>query len=123
MTEPFSTSVLQRLRAIREVRIVTGEPGREHRTIIWVVVDGNDRVLIRSWLGARARWYREIRSRPDCALEVDRREIPMRAVDAIDEASIAACSQGLLTKYADSPSTPAMVADDVLDTTLELVPR
>jgi len=35
---------------------------------------------------------------------------------------VAACSTELVRKYAGDPATPAMVADDVLETTLQLHP-
>lgn len=42
---------------------------------------------------------------------------------ADDPARSAACSSELARKYAGDPATPAMVADEVLDTTMELRPR
>lgn len=123
MAEQFAPDLVERLREIKEVRIVTGEPSRTHRTVIWVVVGEGDRVLIRTYRGRTSRWYREVRATPECELEVDGRDIPVRAVVATDAASIEACSQGYRTKYGRSASMPWMVADEVLDTTLELVPR
>ncbi len=60
MSDPaFDADTLARLRDAQEVRIETRGPDDEvHRTIIWVLVDAADRVLIRSYRGAGARWYR-----------------------------------------------------------------
>lgn len=94
-----------------------------HRTIIWPVVDGADRILVRSYRGASARWYREATSGRLVEIELpDGTIAPVEVEDATDPERVAACSAGFETKYAGDPATPAMVADNVLDTTLELRP-
>jgi hypothetical protein len=62
----FDPELRLALRGARTVRIETSAgPGRPvHRAIIWVVVDETGRVLVRSWLGERGRWYRELRVNP-----------------------------------------------------------
>jgi hypothetical protein len=125
MTDPrFPPEVLDRLRTQREVRIETraGPDAPIHRTIIWVVVDG-DRAFVRTYRGARSRWYREVLIEPDCTLWLGTEALPVRAVAATERDLVAAVSRGFETKYARSSSTPAMVRDEVLDTTLELLPR
>lgn len=125
MADPrFSPEVLERLRTQREVRIETraGPDKPVHRTIIWVVVDG-DRAFVRTYLGARSRWYREALAQPDCTLWTGGEGVPVRLVTASEPAVIEAVSRGFEAKYARSSSTPAMVRDEVLDTTLELLPR
>lgn len=119
----FPTDVLDLLARTGEVDVETrAADGTVHRTIIWVVVtDGI--AYIRSYRGPGARWYREISADPDGAIIAGDRRIEVRAVPAIDEASIDACSQGLWAKYARDPATPAMVAPNVLPTTLRLEPR
>jgi hypothetical protein len=108
--------------AAKEVRIETqAADGTVHRTIIWAVVEGGQ-ILIRSYRGATARWYREALARPEVALRVGRERVPLRAVVATDPASVAACSAGLSKKYRRSYSLAAMLRDDVLDTTLRLDP-
>ncbi len=106
-----------------EVDIETrpGPDAPARRTTIWVVVvDG--RAYIRSYVGAAARWYRDVLALPAAALIVGERHIPIRVVPAADAASIAACSRGLMIKYANDPATRAMVREDVLATTLRLEP-
>ena len=124
MSDGYQLADLATLREADEVEIESAatEAGPWHRAIIWVVVDGRDRVLIRSFRGPTARWYREVMAWPDCRLVVGDRAIEVRAVPAADEDSIAACSQGLRQKYAGQPSMPAMVRA-YLETTLELVAR
>jgi hypothetical protein len=125
MTDRFAPDVLERLRTTREVRIETRRPpdGPVHRTIIWVVVDDDGRAYIRTYRGARSRWYREALAAPECTLWVGDEALPVRVVTATDPAQIAAVSRGFEAKYARSQSTSAMVRDEVLDTTLELRPR
>ena len=123
MNEPaFDADTLARLRDEQEVRIEThGTAGDVHRTIIWVVVDASDRVLVRSYRGAGARWYREAIA-GTAALVIGATTIPVRLERATDSGRVAACSAELERKYAGDPATPAMVADDVLETTLQLHP-
>jgi hypothetical protein len=124
MTAPFDASDLALLREEEEIEIETaaGEEGPNHRAIIWVVVDDRDRVLIRSYRGPGARWYREITARPESLVHVRGRALPVRAVPANDDDRIEACSAGLRRKYAGDPAMPRMLRD-YLDTTLELVSR
>ena len=118
----FEESDLAAMAAAEEVDIETRSPSGElHRTIIWIV-ERDGTVYVRSYRGARGRWYREAVADPDVGIHVDGRRIAARAVAATDPDSVAACSAGLAEKYAGDPSTPAMLADDVLPTTLKLVP-
>ena len=123
MTEAtLDPATLARLRDEIEVRIETRSPrGDVHRTIIWVV-DPSGRVLIRSYRGADARWYREAVHAGSASLILKGSTIPVRVESAVDPERVAACSAELEHKYAGDPGTAAMVAEDVLDTTLELHP-
>lgn len=123
MSPRFETSDLALLREEDEVEIETraGEKGPTHRTIIWVVVDDRDRVLIRSYRGLGARWFREITAQPEGRLHVRGRAMEVRATPATDADRVAACSEGLRRKYADHSATPSMLRIH-LETTLELVP-
>ena len=123
MSEPaFDADTLARLRDEQEVRIETRGPEEVHRTIIWVVVDAADRVLIRSYRGAGARWYREAIATGTGELVIDGMTIKVCIEHAADPERVTACSAELERKYAGNPATPAMVADEVLETTLELFP-
>jgi len=126
VTAPASTfpaDVLDLMARTGEVDIEThAVDGTVHRTIIWLVVSDGV-AYIRSYRGATARWYREIAADPLGALIVDGRRVEVRAVPATDAASLAACSRGFEQKYPDDPSTPAMNAARILDTTLRLEPR
>jgi hypothetical protein len=115
---------LEALREAEVVEIETAAVGARprHRAIIWVVVDDRDRVLIRSYRGPTARWYREVTARPECCLLVAGRAIEVRAIPAGDADRVATCSEGLRRKYAGHSAMPAMVRS-YLDTTLELLAR
>jgi hypothetical protein len=99
----------------------TSPKGRVHRVPIWVVVDGED-VFVRSYLGAKARWYRELLERSG-ALIAGRRRIAVRAVRATDPNSKRRTTLGFKSKYRRGTSVDAMVRRSVLDTTLRLEPR
>jgi hypothetical protein len=118
----FEDSDLAAIAAAKEVDIETRSPaGETHRTIIWIV-EQDGTVYIRSYRGPRGRWYREALADPDVAIHVDGRRVPAQAVPATDPASVEACSEGLRAKYPRSQSLRAMLVDDVLPTTLKLVP-
>lgn len=122
--ERFSDDDLHLLRRTAEVEIETRPAADEavHRTIIWVVVDPADRVLIRSYQGARARWYREaLASRTGVILAGDS-SVAVRVEPATDDERIKACSRALEAKYPSHGSTQAMLRQEILDTTLELLP-
>lgn len=118
----FGDSDLAALAAAEEVDIETrSQAGETHRTIIWIV-ERDGTVYARSYKGPRGRWYREALVDPDVAIHVDGRRLAARAVPAPDPASVEACSEGLRSKYRRSMSLEAMLVDDVLPTTLKLVP-
>jgi hypothetical protein len=118
----MTDAALERLRAMREVRIETsrGDGAPLHRTIIWVVVDARDRILVRTYRGPGSRWYREALANPRCRLVMGNDTLDVTAERAEEDDRVAACSAGLAEKYAGDPATPAMLRDEVLPTTLEL---
>lgn len=124
MSQRFEPSDLELLRVEDEIEIETsaGRGGPIHRTIIWVVVDDQDRVLIRSYRGPGARWFREITARPDGRVHVRGRALAIRADPAADPDRIDACSEVLRRKYAGHSGTASMLRN-YLETTLELLPR
>lgn len=103
-----------------ETRPATGDG--LHRAVIWVVVDEADRVLIRSYLGAAARWYREAVAAKAATVVVGDSRIDVRVEGAQDEERVAACSRALEAKYREGSSRWAMLRAEILDTTLELLP-
>lgn len=124
MSGRFDADVLEVLDREREVEVeTTGPDGRPERTVIWVVVEGDD-VFVRSWRGERGRWYRSALERPaEVALVASGTRLAVGAVPAHDAQSIVRCSAALGRKYATDPSTPDMLRQEVLATTLRLEPR
>lgn len=109
------------LASAEEITIETRSPGNDvHRTIIWVVVDGED-VFVRSVRGDRGRWYREALANPEVALLVDGRVIPAHVVAAADPDSIARCSSALIAKYRADPAIASMLRPSTLPTTLRVI--
>jgi hypothetical protein len=118
----FAPGELALLAETKEIEIETAlVGGPAHRTIVWIVVDGDD-AFVRSFRGSSARWYREAVANPQVAIHAQGLVLDARAVAAIDPASIRRTSDALARKYADSESTQAMLAPEVLDTTLRLTP-
>lgn len=124
MSPQFEAVDLEMLRADQEVEIETsgGDEGPTHRATIWIVVDPQDRVLVRTYRGPQSRWFREITARPEGQLHVRGRSLPVRAVPATDDERVLACSDGLRRKYAGQYAVRSMTSAH-LETTLELVPR
>jgi hypothetical protein len=119
---PFDADELQRLATARTVRLETRAPdGTVHLTPIWAVVH-DDRVFVRSWRGAGARWYREALANPAVAIHVRKHRIAATAIPASDPDSVERASEALLEKYAGDPATSSMVREEILPTTLRLEP-
>jgi hypothetical protein len=114
-------ALLERLREV-EIETRAAPEAPLHRTIVWVVVDPGGRVLVRSYRGPGARWYREALAQPDCRLLVAGQALAVRVESAADQDRVTACSDGLARKYAGDPSLPPMLAHH-LETTLQLLPR
>ena len=126
MTGPgLDGGTLDALDRTEEVHIETrrdaSSPGR--KTVIWaVVVDGE--AFVRSVRGAKGRWYREASSNPDVTLRVGDRRVPVRAVPETDAQTIEGVSEAIREKYGASfpGPTAAMLREEVLETTLRLIP-
>ena len=104
-----------------ETRRDASSPG--HETVIWaVVVDGG--AFVRSVRGGKGRWYREATFNPDVTLRVDGRRVPARAVPETDARMIDRVSEVIREKYGASYPGPtaAMLREEVLQTTLRLLP-
>ena len=87
--------------------------------VIWVVVV-NGTAYIRSYRGRRGKWYAGTRANPTVTLEVNGQSIPGRIAEVTDPAEIAAVSHAFAAKYAGSSYLPAMLAEEILATTLRL---
>jgi hypothetical protein len=126
MPPRFPTATLAKLMRVREVELETtaADPATIHRTIIWIVVVGEE-ALIRSEYAEAGRWYRETRARPDVILHADGEAIPVTAVLVSDADTIEQVSDAYRVNYGKgSPaSTEAMVAPATVEHTLRLDPR
>ncbi len=73
------------LRALRDVQepVIRTEKHPKSAVVIWVVVS-DDKVFVRSWLGARGRWYKDLAAGGPAALEFAGRRLPVQAVPASD---------------------------------------
>ncbi|SEP32752.1 hypothetical protein SAMN02990966_05115 [Rhodospirillales bacterium URHD0017] len=117
----FDADTLRALRDAKEVAIRT-EKHPKSAVVIWVVVAG-DQLFVRSFRGAKGRWYRDLAEGGPATLEFGGRRLAVQAVPANDETAIARASREYLAKYGSSSYARAMVQPDVLPTTLRLDPR
>lgn len=117
----FDADTLGALRDVREFRIRTDKHPAS-AVVIWVVVEG-DAVFVRSFRGAKGRWYRDLAAGGPATLEAGRRKIAVQAIPANDPTSIERASRAFLSKYRSSSYAQAMVQPDLLPTTLRLEPR
>jgi len=119
----FDAATRQLIDDAYEVRVETRRvDGSQRRTIIWIMVDGED-VFVRSVRGDRGHWFQAAtdEDRP-LTLIVDGRSIPVKAVLAADPDSVARASGALERKYAGDPALPSMLRPFTLGTTLRLEP-
>jgi len=119
----FSTRVIA---ALDEAKMLRSRAGAGHRFIgIWVVVVGG-RVFMRSWNDKPGGWYRAFLDEPRGAIEIDGREIRVRARRATSERVMAAVEAAYGKKYT-TPASLRYVRGFKRPrrrlTTTELVPR
>jgi hypothetical protein len=118
----FPPEDLALLDETEEIEIETAMPGAQsHRTIIWIVVDGDD-VFVRSVRGSRARWYQEAAANPAVTIHAGHRALSAIARAAADEDSIARMNAGLERKYKGISGFEPMLLPDIFDTTLKITP-
>ena len=121
----FDPETLTLWQATPEIQIETSRgPGAAvHRTVIWIVVDGdNDNVYVRSVRGPAGRWYRELQANPHGAIHADGTRVAVEAQPANEPASVARVSELLRHKYEQRwpGPTASMLREEVLPTTLRL---
>lgn len=117
----FDADTLQRLRDVRELKIRTGRHPKT-AVVIWIVV-ADDAVFVRSWLGDKGRWFRDLAAGGPATLEFAGGRLEVQAFTAGDAASIARASAEFLRKYQPSTHAQEMVRPEILATTLRLDPR
>jgi hypothetical protein len=119
----FPPDVLARLDKVREIEIeTTRSSGESRRTIIWIVVDG-DEVFVRSEYGNDGWWYRDITARPSAIVhprDGDGDPIPVTAIHTSDPESIERCSTAIRRKYGRGGSVNMMTRSPALESTLRL---
>ena len=113
--------------AIREGKILGIRAGtKPHRIIgIWAVVVEN-RVFVRSWSLKERSWYRTFLEEPVGVIEVDGRQIPVRAVFTRSERLKAAVDRAYAEKFNTKGSrhfVDGFKEKTRRDTTTELVPK
>ena len=117
----FDADTLRALREVQEPRIRTDRHPKS-AVVIWVVVDGDD-VFVRSWLGTRGRWYKDLAAGGAATLEFAGRRLAVQAVPAGDDTSVERASREILRKYRRSSHAQEMVRAEILPTTLRLEAR
>jgi hypothetical protein len=117
----FDAPTLRDLRDVKEVAIRTDKHPKS-AVVIWVVV-ADEEVFVRSFRGAKGRWYRDLAAGGPATLEFGARRLAVQAVPVGDETAMARASREYLTKYGSSSYAQAMVGPDLLSTTLRLDPR
>jgi hypothetical protein len=117
----FDAQTLGELHDVQEVAIRT-ETHPHSAVVIWVVV-ADDEVFVRSWRGAKGRWYRDLAAGGPATLEFAGRRLAVQAFPASDPESIARASHEFLRKHQRSSHAQEMVRSETLPTTLRLETR
>ena len=116
----FDADTLGALRDLREVGLRT-DKHPQSAVVIWLVV-ADDGVFVRSFRGAKGRWYKDLAGGGPATLEFGGRRLAVQAVPA-DATAIEHASREYLRKYGPGPYATAMVQPETLPTTLRLEPR
>jgi hypothetical protein len=87
----FHTETLRELHEVQEVKIRT-DRHRKSAVVIWVVV-ADEEVFVRSWLGTKGRWYRDLAAGGPASLEFAGRKLAVQAIPANDPDAIAQASR------------------------------
>jgi hypothetical protein len=117
----FDVDTLGELRDLQEVFIRT-EKHPKSAVVIWVAVDDNE-VFVRSWLGAKGRWYKDLAEGGPATIEFAGRRLAVQAIPASDPDTVARTSREILRKYQRSSHAREMVRAEILPTTMRLDPR
>ena len=118
----FAPDELALLADTEEIEIETSRPdGASRRTIIWVMVDGDD-AFIRSVNGAGARWYREATANPSVTIHAGTQAFRAQTIAAPDPDSVARVNDALERKYTGIVGLPEMLVPDTFETTLRVEP-
>lgn len=117
----LSIEELELIARTKEVLIETRSGDRVFRTVIWVVVDGED-VFVRSVRGEAGRWFQRALAEPAVTLGVAESRFQFTATPADDPESVDRVSEALRRKYSPGRSLDAMLRLEVLRTTLLLEP-
>jgi hypothetical protein len=117
----LSPDQLARLDETKEVHIETSSDRGSTKTIIWIVVVG-DEVYVRSVRGHIGAWYQRALADPRVSVIVGDDRIDFDAVHITDPDVIETVSDALRAKYPAGGSLDRMTRAEVLDTTLRLEP-
>jgi hypothetical protein len=82
----FDADTLRELRVVQEVAIRT-EKHPKSAVVIWVVV-ADDEVFVRSWRGAKGRWYRDLAAGGPATREFAGRLLAVQALPASDQVAV-----------------------------------
>ena len=103
----FDAETLRELRDVQEVVIRT-EKHPKSAVVIWVVV-ADDEVFVRSWRGARGRWYRDLAAGGPATLEFAGRRLAVQAIPASDPAAVDRASREYPEEIPAEPHAQEMV--------------
>jgi hypothetical protein len=122
MSKQFEAPVLKQLTTTGIISLETySSTGRTHRTLVWIVVEGND-TYVRSVYGRDSRWYQRITANPQGAIDTNGGHHAFRAIPVTDAASIDRVSNAYRRKYKNDSSLSAILEPPTLQTTLRLEP-
>jgi hypothetical protein len=116
----FDAETLHELHQLQEVHIRT-DKHPDSAIVIWLAVV-DEKVLVRSWLGTKRRWYKDLAAGGAATLEFASKRLPVRAIPASDPDAVARTSREILRKYQRSSHAQEMVRAEILPTTMRLEP-
>lgn len=122
VTPRFSADALAWLGETKYIKV---RAGPTHRLIhIWIVVI-EGRVFARSWNNKSDGWYAAFLKEPKGALEIDEKEVPVRARNVTADSVLDSVTKAYSEKYTTKANEPYVVGfaeKTRRQNTLELVP-
>jgi hypothetical protein len=122
----FSAQDLETLSKTAEVEVepIRSNGSAARRKIIWIVVDSGQ-AYIRSVRGESGAWFKVVRRSGSAVIHAGSTAWPVTLTVVTDQAEIARVSDALRAKYEArwKGPTASMLRDNVLSSTLRVVPR
>jgi deazaflavin-dependent oxidoreductase (nitroreductase family) len=112
LVSQFPQDILSAVAIEPEVRLTTygRKTGKESTVTVWIVTDGN-KVYVRSGMGMKRHWPKNLLARPEGKLHLDGRVVPFKSRHITNPSEARRSSTLYDPKYGPSPVKPSRAGD------------